>query len=212
MGATAAIRLNDTGGVDTESLIAIRCGDQTPTAVTREQVVKLLKARYKVSRMGGDVADYLTTRCARWGMRAKERYQGDFRAKTKHPLLIIGNTLDSVTPISSARNVSSGFPGSVVLENGGLGVSLSLHCVSHLNIYLLHTTQLHATKPLLTFQSCSILPYHRLVFVLQTQSEPTSSTESYQNVGRFVRCRCRRLRRQTVGKVSSRRFQKASKG
>jgi len=48
---------------------------------------------------------------------------GDFRVKTKNPVLLIGSTYDPVTPIASAHNVSAGFEGSVVLERGGFGVS-----------------------------------------------------------------------------------------
>jgi hypothetical protein len=72
----------------------------------------------------GDAADYLPMDCAQWRMPAKERYEGGFEVQTKGRVLVIGNKGDPVTPLASARNVSAGLVGSVVLEHGGYGVSL----------------------------------------------------------------------------------------
>ncbi|KEF53888.1 uncharacterized protein A1O9_10290, partial [Exophiala aquamarina CBS 119918] len=49
------------------------------------------------------------------------QYLGDFKVKTKNPVLVVGNTLDNVTPLASARNVSSGFEGSILLERKAFG-------------------------------------------------------------------------------------------
>ena len=62
--------------------------------------------------------------CARWPLPgARERYDGDFRVKTKNPVLVVSAVWDPVTPLVSAKNVSSGFEGSVLLQRDGFGVS-----------------------------------------------------------------------------------------
>lgn len=66
---------------------------------------------------------FLYATCAQWKIEPKERYTGDFNVKTKHPVLFIGNTNDGLTPLVSAKNVSSTFEGSVVLTVDGYGVS-----------------------------------------------------------------------------------------
>lgn len=56
-------------------------------------------------------------------MKGKEQYTGDYKAKTKNPILIIGSLYDLRTPLVSAKNASAGFEGSVVLQHNGLGLS-----------------------------------------------------------------------------------------
>lgn len=48
---------------------------------------------------------------------------GPFIANTSHPLLLIGNTADPVTPLAAAEHMSKGFAGSVVLTQDSPG-----HC------------------------------------------------------------------------------------
>ena len=60
--------------------------------------------------------------CARWKIRAKERYTGGFNdIKTKNPILFVANTFDPYTPLVSAQNASAAFDGSVVLQHDGHG-------------------------------------------------------------------------------------------
>jgi len=90
-----------------------------------------------------------TTPCAQWPFEAKGRYQGDFKVKPKNPVLVVGNTLDNVTPLVSARNVSSGFEGSILLERKAFGVSISFDYIT--NAYL---------RYFLAYLSCSAVQLH----------------------------------------------------
>ncbi|KAE8370309.1 TAP-like protein-domain-containing protein [Aspergillus caelatus] len=107
--------------LDAEAQFGIKCSDSYRTDNREEDVLSLIKQRHELSRIGGDVSDFVLTRCAEWKIKPKERYTGNFQATTKNPLLIIGNTADPVTPLAAARNISAGFANSVVLEHGGYG-------------------------------------------------------------------------------------------
>jgi hypothetical protein len=58
---------------------------------------------------------------ARWKIPARERFYGNFTAKTKHPIMFLNGDADPVTPLQAARTASKGFEGSVVLAHGGFG-------------------------------------------------------------------------------------------
>lgn len=58
---------------------------------------------------------------ARWKINATERYEGDFKKQTRHPILYINGEYDPVTPIANAYSASQGFEGSVVLRHTGYG-------------------------------------------------------------------------------------------
>lgn len=62
-----------------------------------------------------------SAQCYVWPFEAAERYEGDFTAATKNPVLFVNPTFDPVTPLASATNASSGFEGSVVPEHRGHG-------------------------------------------------------------------------------------------
>ncbi|EKM52549.1 uncharacterized protein PHACADRAFT_126443 [Phanerochaete carnosa HHB-10118-sp] len=59
--------------------------------------------------------------CTGWPLRGKDVFNGSFTTNTSNPLLFISNTLDPVTPITSGRNMSSGFAGSVLLQQNSTG-------------------------------------------------------------------------------------------
>lgn len=74
-------------------------------------------------RGDGDIA-IQALQCARWKFSSKERYEGTFdNIKTRYPALVVGNSIDPTTPLASARNLSEGLIGSVLLQNNGYGVS-----------------------------------------------------------------------------------------
>lgn len=61
--------------------------------------------------------------CAQWQIEPKERYEGDFHAKLSGPMLLLQNNGDGHCSLEAARNVSSQFEGSEILEIDGYGVS-----------------------------------------------------------------------------------------
>ncbi|KAL4869308.1 hypothetical protein BDV12DRAFT_196547 [Aspergillus spectabilis] len=110
-----------------ESPFAIQCGDKQAPQQTFEEMSEVFQDLAAKSRLLGSSGIALAMPCANWRVPAKERYEGDFNVKTKHPLLVIGNTYDSATPFRSAQNVSAGFESSVLVENGGFGHGSHAH-------------------------------------------------------------------------------------
>lgn len=110
-----------------QAILGIRCGDKA----LRTDVLADLEpdfAAYKSE--SGWFWDWAwgayVLPCARWRTRARERYEGGFwGVRTRNPVLFVGNTYDPVTPIVSARNMSAGFEGSVLLTHDACGVSWS---------------------------------------------------------------------------------------
>jgi hypothetical protein len=105
-----------------EANSGIKCGDKTLRLGTLAETRPYIEEIFAKSRIFGDVPANVVARCAQWPMQAKERYTGNFQVKTAHPMLLIGNSFDPVTPLVSAKNMSSGFEGSVVLQHDGYGV------------------------------------------------------------------------------------------
>ncbi|GJE96002.1 alpha/beta hydrolase [Phanerochaete sordida] len=111
------------GFVDVEAPII--CGDSVvDTVKTLEEARKEYEAMLEISDLA--TAWYRTTRgpCTGWTICAKDRMNGSFETNTSFPLLIIGNTHDPRTPIANAFNMSSGFAGSVVLQQNSTGHTL----------------------------------------------------------------------------------------
>jgi hypothetical protein len=133
-------------GMDAEAQFGIKCSDSTQGATNITEVLPIIEARHEASRFG-DAADHVIMRCARWPMPAKERYEGDFNIKTKFPVLVIGNTYDSVTPLASAKNVSAGFDGSFLLQQNSYGVSSLGRRNSKLSTDNLNSTPLWSKPP-----------------------------------------------------------------
>lgn len=109
------------GGIN-EAVYGIHCADKTPGKYTFDEVLPVVSTLSYQSTLMGQVGIPLSMIATQWKLEAKERYTGDFKVKTKHPMLVIGNTYDPTTPLRSARNISESFEGSVVLEHGGYGV------------------------------------------------------------------------------------------
>ncbi|EFE37774.1 proteinase, putative [Trichophyton verrucosum HKI 0517] len=111
-------------GIPTESPFGIPCSEKVTGLNRLDQIQFTIKSLDQKSKLLGQVGIPLAMTCTRWKTKAKERYSGDFKVKTKFPILVIGNTFDPATSFPSAQNASATFDGSVLLEHGGYGVSL----------------------------------------------------------------------------------------
>lgn len=103
----------------------IRCGDRRQRSSSRAELepeIAQLEANSRwFAHFGVAPNGYL---CAQWPFEAAERYEGGFAGvRTRNPVLFVGNTFDPVTPLASARNMSAGFEGSIVLQHDSYGVS-----------------------------------------------------------------------------------------
>ena len=108
-----------------ESAYGIHCGDKTFWRTDNmDDAWAVTEALMGTSITSGEIGNVLPYICAHWKFKAKETYGRRFAdIETRHPLLMVGNTLDPATPFENAQNTSSIFVGSVALEHGGIGVS-----------------------------------------------------------------------------------------
>jgi hypothetical protein len=102
----------------------IRCGDNVTPNSSFDDSVPIAESCHERSPILGDDSVRELFVCSQWKLRAKERYDGNFKVQTRNPILLVSNSFDPTTPLVSARNVSQTFEGSVVLEQKGYGVSL----------------------------------------------------------------------------------------
>ncbi|KAK2816028.1 hypothetical protein FQN49_008054, partial [Arthroderma sp. PD_2] len=115
------------GGIPTESPFGIPCSEKELGEYGFSELMPTFKALNKESKLLGQVGTALAMVCTQWKIKAKERYAGDFKVKTKHPMLVIGNSYDPATPLVSARNASQTFQNSLLLEHGGYGHTTLSH-------------------------------------------------------------------------------------
>lgn len=106
-----------------EAQMGIHCSDTFARASSLDKIRPYLET-LRTTRLAGDIEDQRSIQCAQWPFAAKERYTGDFvDVQTRGRALVIGNTWDPATPLTSAKNVSLGLRDSVLLEQHGYGVS-----------------------------------------------------------------------------------------
>jgi len=104
-----------------EADAAIACSD--PEYLERGlEEVKMVYERLKKDSQFGEFW-LANVRCSGWKIRPVERFSGPLGGNTSHPILLIGNTADPVTPLEAAKRMSPYFPGSVVLTQNSTG-----HC------------------------------------------------------------------------------------
>ncbi|EJC98089.1 alpha/beta-hydrolase [Fomitiporia mediterranea MF3/22] len=104
-----------------ETTYSIACGDAVDRDDDLESVRQAFDEMAKMSSFAPSWPHGVA--CAVWELRSKERFNGSFEQTTSHPLLLIGNTADPVTPVWNAHKVSKWFKDSVVLTQDSPG-----HC------------------------------------------------------------------------------------
>ncbi|KAL5520071.1 hypothetical protein ACEPAG_1731 [Sanghuangporus baumii] len=125
-----------------EIMYAIQCGD----AVDREEDLEGLHTAYDKMAKESTFAATWPARvfCSAWKLRSKERFKGSFERNTSHPLLLIGNRADPVTPLANAHKLSKSFRDSVVLTQNASGhcsaSATSLCTMKAVREYFIHGT------------------------------------------------------------------------
>ncbi|CAO1597589.1 hypothetical protein XANCAGTX0491_001396 [Xanthoria calcicola] len=104
-----------------EAVPAIRLSDVPRERVNTTSFEEILAEFYTTSDLLGDLYASIALSYRDWPFQAKGAYLGDFRVKTRNPILFVGGKLDPLTPLPDAYNASAGFEGSVVLEHNGYG-------------------------------------------------------------------------------------------
>ncbi|KAK9792926.1 putative TAP-like protein-domain-containing protein [Seiridium cardinale] len=160
-----------------EALYGIKGSDTIPHYDNLAAAMPDIEYMQQASPLFWGVAGSALTLLAQWPFKAKEVYSGDFNTKTPNPILFIGNTWDPATSLSSARNMSASFEGSVVLEQHGYGIK------EPKKIYLgrdesLRTLSIQVRKPLL-YSSPTPTVIHRVLrgagAPLQQPQEPDNT-------------------------------------
>jgi len=105
-----------------EAEVAILCNDGEDIPSDLQSAQKHYEAMSKMSEFGNRWAS-IRIHCAGWPKFPKNHFQGPFEANTSHPILLIGNTADPVTPLWAANKMSLGFNNSIVLTQNSSG-----HC------------------------------------------------------------------------------------
>jgi len=102
----------------------IRCSDHSFRTDNLADLLPVKDEFEQTSKIaGGLLAAAQPMTCAQWPFKAKEQIQWTGGYKTKNPILLVGNTLDPLTPVESAFNSSLDFPGSAVVHQNTGGVS-----------------------------------------------------------------------------------------
>ncbi|CAG8893419.1 unnamed protein product [Penicillium egyptiacum] len=104
------------------AMAAIMCSDgEHLTTLNIEQFREEWSSLVADSASLGDYWAQLQLSCVGWKAKAKCPFTGPWGATTAHPMLLVSNTLDPVTPLHSAQHMSQIFPGSRLLQQESEG-------------------------------------------------------------------------------------------
>lgn len=127
---TAANLALSTGFDPSDGLLAapqanqgIRGVDKTVRSKTLQDFLPSVEKIWNASQAIGDISTFVQASGAQWSAKAVEIYPGDFRVKTKNPVLLASNRFDPVAPLAAAQRLNGLFEGSTLLVNNGYGVS-----------------------------------------------------------------------------------------
>ncbi|KAJ8080169.1 hypothetical protein PM082_016997 [Marasmius tenuissimus] len=102
-----------------EGFVAVECSDADPLDMGPSELRKYMAGIN--STFAGLTAMQAMTRCTGWKIHPESRFKGPVGANTSFPLLIIGNTADTVTPLIAAQKNHAAFPGSGLLVQDSPG-------------------------------------------------------------------------------------------
>ncbi|TKX18773.1 hypothetical protein C1H76_9034 [Elsinoe australis] len=126
---------------------AIACADGNDiTSMTQAQFATKMRKLMTLSPTLGDIWSGIALPCIGYPLRASYRFTGPWTGRTAHPLLMIGNTADPVTPVWSARKMAKGFEGARVLTQDSPG-HCSLSAYSPCTIKYVHEYFFEGTLP-----------------------------------------------------------------
>lgn len=97
---------------------AISCSDLAPSGNLTLKEFQLLMAGSLQSSSYAGIESAGMAYCSRWPLSPplSQQFDGFFGGETTHPMLIIANTFDPISPIAYAREMADQFPGSTLME------------------------------------------------------------------------------------------------
>lgn len=111
-------------GYDGTMEIACSDGDDQ-SDITKAEFKEYAKELAEVSPSIGSMWSTIRMQCIHYSIRPFTRFVGPWEAQTSHPVLMVGNTMDPVTPVRNAYKMVKGFPGAIALTQVSAG-----HCSS----------------------------------------------------------------------------------
>ncbi|KAI7332182.1 hypothetical protein KC315_g4770 [Hortaea werneckii] len=113
-------------GMSYDATMGIACTDGDDQAyLNKTAFTDYARDLARLSPSIGSMWSTIRLHCIHYSIRPHYRFQGPWEAKTSHPLLLIGNTMDPVTPVRNAHKMAKGFHGAVALTQDSAG-----HCSS----------------------------------------------------------------------------------
>ncbi|KAF8851821.1 hypothetical protein BDZ45DRAFT_750218 [Acephala macrosclerotiorum] len=106
---------------NSEATRAIMCSDARPTEGGVEEFSRYVDTLVGLSKSAGASMSSMWMVCAEWGIKAKWEFRGPYEGNTSHPILLVANAADNVTPYRSALRKAKCFPGSVVMVQDSYG-------------------------------------------------------------------------------------------
>lgn len=107
-----------------DAQMAIACTDGDDQSwVDREEFENHFKKLNKLSPSAGPIWATIRLQCAHFSVRPHYRFTQPFQGNTSHPILLLGNTADPVTPLRDAIELAKGYKGAVALTQDSPG-----HC------------------------------------------------------------------------------------
>lgn len=109
-----------------DATMAIACTDGDDQGnLTKPAFAAYARELASISPSIGSMWSTVRLHCIHYSIRPYFRFEGPWEAKTSHQVLMIGNTMDPVTPVRNAHKMAKGFEGAVVLTQDSAG-----HCSS----------------------------------------------------------------------------------